>query len=394
MEAAALSGISKKRARAPKKTISKASTPPQIAVAVPPTAESAVSSPAKPPLPSVVASIYDNLGELPEAYGSGRLFLTACGPHTLYCYWDYTWHQLEEMRHVARYGELKLRIYQIHQGNSLLKQEIALNPCTRNWTIPIGIPNSQFYAEFGYYHHDGNFILKSRSPNTRTPPDQISPLTEARFVTIPFRLTFRELYEMVRAHFKDQEELVDVLYRLQLAGFPFPFEYEGKAGESLDEHLLVRMFGDDLFRRIRMGSEELTQWLKKKMTEQVTSGMFAPSSPMGASFGVERSRGFWFNVNAELIVYGATEPDAKVVFDGKKIPLNEDGTFRFQFALPDGNYMTPISATSPDAQETREVNLHFRRGTSQGGEVGVVPHSPELKLPPTSSVSHRSYFWE
>ena len=88
--------------------------------------------------------------------------------------------------------------------------------------------------------------------------------------------------------------------------------------------------------------------------------MSSVSSPFG---GAERQRGFWFNVNAELIIYGATEPDATVTIGDRKIKLRPDGTFSFRFALPDGEYPLPAAAHSADGEETREARLEFSRNT-------------------------------
>jgi len=333
------------------------------------------------PMPANTSSPYDHLGELPESYGTGRLFFAARDPYWIYAYWDYTWNQMEEMRRVARYGELKLRVYAGRDSQAPIQQEITLNPAARNWFVQVDHANADYCAEFGYYDHQGNFITASRSYPTRTPSDRMSSRTDARFVTIPFHISFRELFEMVKAYFKDGEELADVLHRLQAAGFPFPFDYERT---HADEQALGDMFGKDLFRSIRMGSDVVTEMFQRRLREETSSGLFVPSSPMGASFGAPTPRGFWLNVNAELIVYGATEPKARVVFDGKEIALKPNGTFRFQFALPDGSYDVPIAATSPDEVETRRVFLRFVRNTSEQDGVGVVQHSEGL-IPPSPS---------
>jgi hypothetical protein len=331
-------------------------------------------------------SQYENLGELPEAYGTGRLFFAARDPYWIYAYWDYTWQQMEDMRKVARHGELKLRVHAGSSFRSPIQQEITLNPSARNWFVNVGAANSDYCAELGYYDFHGRFVPASRSKPTHTPPDQPSHHSEVRFVTIPFYISFRELFDLVKDHFKSGEELADVLHRLQRAGFRFPFDYE-REDEFSDEQAeaLRKLMGGDLMKRIFMGSQELTEWLRRRLREETSSGLFSVSSPFGASFGVGQPRGFWFNVNAELIIYGATEPQATVTFDKKKIALKSDGTFRFQFALPDGDYQLPITATSPDKIETRAVRLHFVRDTRQEGGVGVVAHPKELKEPPGKS---------
>ena len=68
-----------------------------------------------------------------------------------------------------------------------------------------------------------------------------------------------------------------------------------------------------------------------------------------------KDRGFWLWVATELILYGATEPDAKVTIQGEEIKLRGDGTFSARFALPDGKIEIPVKAVSGDGVEEREI---------------------------------------
>lgn len=96
--------------------------------------------------------------------------------------------------------------------------------------------------------------------------------------------------------------------------------------------------------------------------------------------GVER-RGFWFNVNAELIVYGATEPDALVTIDGEPVALRPDGSFTLRFALPDGDYALSALAVAAAGDDSRSARLQFLRRTAYRGQVGKHPTDPALKPP-------------
>ena len=108
------------------------------------------------------------------------------------------------------------------------------------------------------------------------------------------------------------------------------------------------------------------------------------SSPFG---GQERKKGFWFNVNAELILYGATEPDAQVTIGGRVIKLRPDGTFSYRFALPDGQYELPAVAISYDKTDGRAAELKFGRSTEYRGDVGTHPQDPQLKAPLAANVA-------
>lgn len=109
-------------------------------------------------------------------------------------------------------------------------------------------------------------------------------------------------------------------------------------------------------------------------------------SAMGASwsaqpFGVEKKREFFLHVNAEVIFYGGTHPDATVWIDGKQIPLNADGSFRYHFRFPDGTAEIPIVAQSPDGLEQRSATLTFKRATARRGEVGATPQPAGMPIP-------------
>jgi hypothetical protein len=116
---------------------------------------------------------------------------------------------------------------------------------------------------------------------------------------------------------------------------------------------------------------------------EVTSWNAALGSSWSAQpFGQEqRGREFFMHVNAEVIFYGGTHPGAKVWIDGRQIQLAADGSFRFHFRFPDGNYDIPIVAESPDGVERRSASLRFERATARAGEVGHTPQPGHLNPP-------------
>jgi hypothetical protein len=112
--------------------------------------------------------------------------------------------------------------------------------------------------------------------------------------------------------------------------------------------------------------------------EWISSGP-APGAP-------EAPREFWLKVNAELVIYGSTEPNARVTIGGRPIRLRPDGSFSFRFALPDGAYSLPVSARSSDGH-TRQAELEFSRQSHYQGPVGVHPQDPALGPPTAANVS-------
>jgi hypothetical protein len=95
------------------------------------------------------------------------------------------------------------------------------------------------------------------------------------------------------------------------------------------------------------------------------SGVGMSGVGMSASVSPIRPRQFWLIADAELIVYGATEPDATVTIAGRPVKLNPDGTFRFRMTFPDGLIDFPIMAVAADGEQTRAVHMKFTRETPE-----------------------------
>lgn len=92
-------------------------------------------------------------------------------------------------------------------------------------------------------------------------------------------------------------------------------------------------------------------------------------------------REFFMHVNAEVIFYGGTHPQAKVTIAGQPVQLQPDGTFRYHFKFPDNDFEIPIVALSPDGQEMRSATLSFRRATERYGDVGATHQPAHLTEP-------------
>jgi hypothetical protein len=69
--------------------------------------------------------------------------------------------------------------------------------------------------------------------------------------------------------------------------------------------------------------------------------------------------------DAELIVYGATDPSARLMIGGEEVPLSADGTFRVQVPFRDGLQVYPIEAVAADGEQKRNITMEFRRSTPE-----------------------------
>lgn len=359
-------------------------------------------------------------GELPEAYGTKKLFLTARDPHWLYAHWDLTREQQLELNGASTDGHLVLRIYpQKIQGHPLY--EIHVHPESRHWFAHVERAGNSYAAELGYYSAVGKWIRVAVSSGTVTPPDAASKEDDAEFATIPFEVPFAKLIQIIEEAVRDNIPLAQAIEELRRHGHPdlpkfFPGAVaafnsaiiaptstppgagvpSGSPGSSRawtpqQEQALAKIINIDESRRIWMGSLEITELIRRRLSQDVASpvtafgisslGLVTPTSPFGGDIPVGQAKSFWFNVNAELIIYGATEPNAKVTLGGHDIKLRSDGTFSYRFALPDGKYDLPAVAVSAGGDDARAADLKFVRETNYLGEVGATPQDPALKTP-------------
>jgi uncharacterized protein len=344
-------------------------------------------------------------GELPESYGTKKLVLTARDPHWLYAHWDLTREQQLELNSASTDGHLVLRIFAGKiEGHPAY--EIHVHPESRHWFAHVERAGNSYAAELGYYSALGKWTRVANSSGTVTPPDAASKDDAAEFATIPFEFPFARLMQIIEEAVRDNIPLAQAIEELRRAGHPDLPRFTAAAfapGNNNNpgtpgparvwtpqqEQALARIINIDETRRIWMGSLEITELIRRRLAHDVSSpstafgisslGLSSPTSPFGG--GGEKPKGFWFNVNAELIIYGATEPDAKVTLGGHEIKLRSDGTFSYRFALPDGDYDLPAVAVSASGDDARAADLKFVRETQYLGDVGTHPQDPSLKPP-------------
>lgn len=332
-----------------------------------------------------VAPAFEDLGELPTTYHEDVLFLVARDPRWLFSYWDFDWarYPSQSMRGGSRQFFLK-----IYTGSGAEESVVEIKPEARNWYVPVNSGGSAHFAEIGFYNTQGEWEGVVRSAIVMTPAEEVAHEEAAAFATLPAHLTFEQMLDLLKDRMAEGESLIAALARVAGEG---QVEFRAGAAPTWTEdqkRLLAALLGDTLVDKLGLGSDELDQLLRKQLSEKLqgdlsslglSSAGFAPGghslfSGIGASwsaqpFSIHAERGFYMHVNAEIIFYGGTHPDAAVTVDGKPIQLSADGTFRYHFTLPDGDFAIPIVARSPDGVEQRSATLSFVRSTEKSGKV-------------------------
>lgn len=356
-----------------------------------------------------LASVDDVLADLPGGYGESRIVLMPRDPQWAYAYWDVTNEAKEGLR---RQGgqQLALRIYDVtdidvsrQRAHSV--QEYPCDELATEWYLPIPVSDRDYAAEIGYRCADGRWLALARSAEVRVPPVYPSDWIEDIFLSVTWDqdLRGRTVAQLVPPTQRGTVE-ANGLYQ-RIFDLAEGAESQRQAGSLFGSMQHVAGSVQNVAGSVQhvagsvqhvagsiqqvagsiqhvAGSVQHMAGSIQHLGEQALSSYVFPSGAglwalptasglnmsgigLGSSASAPpiRPRQFWLVADAELIVYGATEPDATVTIAGQPVKLNPDGTFRFQMSFQDGVIDYPILAVAADGEQTRSIHMNFERQT-------------------------------
>lgn len=331
-------------------------------------------------------------------------------PFSLLAHWDAEEASIQRFCAAFPGDALRLRVYARQVGGVLMSDQIVI-PTARHRLVPVLYANTPYVAELGFVDSAGLWRSLATSAKVQTPPDHhVSEWTErrGRFQARPSPPPPSD-----PASHTEPQTISSVVTPAPAAIFtPVPGPAETPASPLpplLDEpaaQYLTTLVWEPAPVIISPGSSvEMAQWVAKVVTTRWEGPTTPPLSPSSAEQtrpapelaelpGVPGSvpapapapSSFWFKVNAELIIYGSTEPDAQVTLGGRPIRLRDDGSFSFRFSLPDGDFELPALAVKADGSDQRAARLQFQRTTTRQGDVGTHPTDPHWKPPVPESL--------
>ncbi|MBE9128867.1 MULTISPECIES: DUF4912 domain-containing protein [unclassified Coleofasciculus] len=321
-----------------------------------------------------LASVDEGLADLPGGYGDSRVVLMPRDPQWAYTYWDIPNEHKEEQR---RQGgqQLALRIYDVtdisidYQSPHSI-QEYPCDELAREWYLPIPVSDRDYTVDIGYRCADGRWLVLARSKPVRVPPVYPSDWIEDQFITVDWEeeLCGKTVYELV-----PPSKRMPTASGSASAENPIYDEIFGMAKSAEAQRVAGSLFGSMQHVPGSMAPSQsissyvfpsgVGMWAVPTMSGLTMSGVGMSGAGFGASMAPIRPRQFWLVADAELIVYGATEPDATVTVGGRPIKLNPDGTFRFQMSFQDGLIDYPIVAVAADGEQSRSIHMEFTRET-------------------------------
>jgi hypothetical protein len=213
-------------------------------------------------------------------------------------------------------------------------QQVVVMPGAREWHLPVPLGDRDYRVELGWRTAEGGWVSLVFSSVVRMP-------AEAENMVVPFHS-----------------------FTLAESEAPAPWTTP-LAAPGLHERLYQQASASRV--RLGVGSEAFQehgdQGFPGAGGQLSAAGLWASGREASGAGIPARQRSFWLVADAELIVYGATDPAATLSVGDRVVPLEEDGTFHFHATFPDGDQHYPIRALAADGEQRRSITLDFRRST-------------------------------
>jgi len=259
---------------------------------------------------------------LDHACQKDRIIVLARDPYWLHAYWELSrttlaraqaalgqeWHSAQPILRV-----MDVTSEDTTTGTERQVRDIPIHGGVNNWYIDVMDPPRAFRVDIGYLSRRGKFYVLARSNIVSTPKAGVADALD-------------ENWNNVQQQFERVQNPSTIGCN--------------RAISTLD---LRELFEERLWRPLSTGSIQ----------------------NVGISGLPSIGRKFHFEIDAELIVYGTTEPNAQVTLQGEPVQLRPDGTFTVRFSLPDSRQIIPAVAARAAGVEERTIVLAVEPNTKE-----------------------------
>ena len=292
-------------------------------------------------------AIESELSAPTRSTSSTRVVFLPRDPQWAYVFWEIS-DQDRKRAQTDGAAHLSLRLADvtgIQDGSSHphTLQEVPVDSHSTEWYLPVPLCDRDYRVELGY-RAGASWISLAFSSVARVPA--LHPSEQIMDQFVPFSLEATPAAAAPSA----------------------PITVPDNTDSGLHERLYQT--ATTHFRSRRVGSEVLHEQEgvggDQRGLSDSGAGLWASGRNESGLGGVApRQRSFWLIADAELIVYGATDPSARLTIGGEDVPLSSDGTFRIQVPFRDGKQLYPIEATAADGEQKRNITLNFERVTPE-----------------------------
>jgi hypothetical protein len=309
--------------------------------------QSPAAAPVETPAPPVEApalqTIEAELAPAPRPQAETRVVFLPRDPQWAYAFWEIA-DADRQAALAAGATQLCLRVADVTglpggSSHPHTLQEVVVDSHATEWYLPVPLSDRDYRVELGY----------------RSPAGWMS-------------LAFSSVARVPALH--PSEQILDQFVPFSLEALPEGASPIAPGSEESGLHERLYQTATARWRRLGRGSEAFHEFSGDEATVAGLHlsgvGQWASGRSESGSGGVPtRQRAFWLVADAELIVYGATDPSARLSIGGEEVPLSAEGTFCIQVPFRDGQQVYPIEAVAADGEQRRNITLEFRRTTPE-----------------------------
>lgn len=277
-----------------------------------------------------------NKSGLPSDYGETQITILPRDPICIFAYWSISNEFINNLK--KQYGEavfqdakLVVRVYdttdvKFDGTNANRYFDVFVTPESNSWYINVGEFNRCWCVDIGYLTADGKFICIARSNKVDMPRYGVSSITDEQWAML--KIEFEKL--------------------LKISGI----------------------------NNIGMSSFDISKLMRERWEEIVSISLPSSHSHISSSSSFKihpsfeanqlskgKNKNFWLRADTEIIINGATEPDATLTLKGQPIKLAADGSFSVRFYLPNGEDKYTIEATSADGTMKKSITFEVNKNT-------------------------------
>jgi len=246
-----------------------------------------------------------------------RLVVMVRDPYWLQVYWELSRSSIDRAESAMgphwHTAAPMLRLYKMAaDGTSALVRNIPIHGGVSHWYVDVQEPPNEFRLEIGYLAARGQFYGLARSNSVTTPRAGTS--------------------DAIDENWADVADNADRIFAMS-GGY-------SSRGTSL----------------------ELQELLEERLGRPLGTPMETRYGD-GAARILASGKKLQFSVDAELLVFGVSNPGSHVTLQGEPVPLRPDGTFSVRMSLSDRRQVIPVIASSADGLEQRTIILAVERNT-------------------------------
>ena len=271
---------------------------------------------------------------LPADYGDTRITILPRDPICIFAYWSISKQYFDKLK--KEYGKdflasskLVIRIYDItdvnFDGNNANRYfDVFVTPNSSSWYVNVGEFNRSWCADLGYLTKDGEFILIARSNTVVMPKYGVSNITDEQWALL--QVEFEKLLKFSGVN------------KIGLSSF-------------------------DIAKLMRERWEEIVSISLPSSHSNISSSSSMSFFAQQEKQTPQKDKKFWLRADTEIIINGATEPDASLTLKGQPIKLSADGTFSVRFYLPNGEDKYTLEAVSSDGTMKKSITFEISKKT-------------------------------